>query len=609
MTRIQYIPNRVIDSDGIADGANVFVYQSGTTTLAALFSDDDLSVPLPNPLIVPAGAEIPIFYTSHVGAIRLRVVDSSGFVSQDEDPYTSPVGIGDLSVPGGSSLIGFALDDPEARELTLEQKARQSIVISPEDFNGYHGDGSSDDHPAFQRAMDYLLARGGGVLRIPPKQHLLSQSAIYPGNSLTIRGDSHGASWIINGTADTPAIQMGVSGGIGYRNEVNSLVFGQKSGVTPVLGNCGLLAINQSNISMDRLQTFQFPDRLYDGVVLDKVTQSYLTTFGLQEALNRGLAITNQSLDIYATNGRCDGNGIGIEWRDVQGMFFSNVSAYGCKQHAYSMVTDFPTSPAQANRYFLFNNLIADTSGSHNWNIRQLSLAILSSCWGATQLSQTANTESDGFFLSGDNVEDITLIAPIAVSNNRHGINLDKCRSVIIDSARLGSAAFPEDWGGDGANNGKGGYGSGLFAGAESNFTTATGGHYQNNTNYGIDIAPGAQNVRIRGVDLQFNGESSLRNQAAPGEVSTSSCPGHNPRGFLTSPAVPASDGEITNPFDVDCTVYIDGGTVSSVRLDGTGIYSGPGITLTPPLAAVVPVGGKIALTYTVAPTWQWRGD
>lgn len=130
MARIQYIPNRVIDTNGISDGANVHVYQSGTTTHVNLFSDAGFTVPIANPMVVPAGAEIPIFYTNYASPLRLRVVESSGIVSQDEDPYTSPVTNTDLSdyavsktalaAPSGDALVGSVFN----------RTARQNIFPS-----------------------------------------------------------------------------------------------------------------------------------------------------------------------------------------------------------------------------------------------------------------------------------------------------------------------------------------------------------------------------------------------------------------------------------------------------------------------------------------------
>lgn len=535
--------------------------------------------------------------------------DASGKMVAASGTGNDPALREDLAQISGARLSGFAQGGAGSVLQSVEDKLRQ-VFVSPEDFAGYHGDGVKSDHEAVQRAFDYIASKGGGVLRIPSRHLLLDSAVIYAGNGLSIRGDNHGTSHIINGQLDAPAIQLGVHEGMGYRNEVSGVVFGQKIGGEPVLGNCGLLALNQSNLTIDRVHTFQFPSRLYDGVVLDRTSGSQIVNFGFQGALNRGFAVTNQSLDIYVSNGRSDGNGVGIEFRDVQGMYFSNVACYGNRQHALSMVTDFPAAPAQGNRYFQFFNVVGDTSGSHNWSIRQLSLANFVACWASTQLSQSINTASDGFFLSGENVEDITFIAPMAASNNRHGMNLDYCRSVVVDGARLGSGAFPEDWGGAGANNGKGGYGDGLFVGPGSNFSTITGGHYQENTDFGIQIASGAQRARINGVDLQFNQKGGLHNSAAPGQVRVDDCPGHNPRGFYNPPpAMIASDDEIVNPFDVDCTVWISGGSVSNVRVDGWGIYNGPAISLSPPVPVKLPVGSKIAITFASAPTWQWQGD
>ena len=117
MSRIQYIPNRVLDTNGIADAAEVFVYQSGTDTKVDLFSDSGFTTPILNPVVVPAGAEIPIFYTSYMGDIRVRVVQSDGVIVQDDDPYSPPAGLVDVNAiridlastdtGKGAGLVGF----------------------------------------------------------------------------------------------------------------------------------------------------------------------------------------------------------------------------------------------------------------------------------------------------------------------------------------------------------------------------------------------------------------------------------------------------------------------------------------------------------------------
>lgn len=67
----------------------------------------------------------------------------------------------------------------------------------------------------------------------------------------------------------------------------------------------------------------------------------------------------------------------------------------------------------------------------------------------------------------------------------------------------------------------------------------------------------------------------------------------------ITPPSVPTSGTTYTNTLGVDCVVYIMGGTVSGVAVNGTttGLTSG---------AFTVRALSTITLTYTTAPTWVW---
>ena len=69
--------------------------------------------------------------------------------------------------------------------------------------------------------------------------------------------------------------------------------------------------------------------------------------------------------------------------------------------------------------------------------------------------------------------------------------------------------------------------------------------------------------------------------------------------GYITPPAVPATTVTYTNAFDSDAAVTVSGGTVTVIAVDGhaTGITSG---------TVIVPVGKTIAITYSVAPSWNW---
>lgn len=106
MARITYIPNRVINANGVANGASIYVYRTGTTTSVSLYSDAGLTVPITNPYVVAAGAAVPFLYHGHNGNIRLRVVSSDGSVVSDDDPHARLLSDTDLSDSGGAALVG-----------------------------------------------------------------------------------------------------------------------------------------------------------------------------------------------------------------------------------------------------------------------------------------------------------------------------------------------------------------------------------------------------------------------------------------------------------------------------------------------------------------------
>ena len=68
---------------------------------------------------------------------------------------------------------------------------------------------------------------------------------------------------------------------------------------------------------------------------------------------------------------------------------------------------------------------------------------------------------------------------------------------------------------------------------------------------------------------------------------------------ILTAPAVPATLVDQVNTFPFNCMVYVSGGTVTNIHVGGgaTGLTSG---------GFLIAAGGKIKLTYTVAPSWVW---
>jgi hypothetical protein len=109
--------------------------------------------------------------------------------------------------------------------------------------------------------------------------------------------------------------------------------------------------------------------------------------------------------------------------------------------------------------------------------------------------------------------------------------------------------------------------------------------------------------IRIIGGSISgsFTGET-LFNEGTTGIISARDLIGYNPTGPQAAPAIPASGTVLTNPFPFDCTVYVNGGTVTAVDIGGTATGQIAG-------AFPVPAGETITLTYSVAPTWTWFGN
>jgi hypothetical protein len=204
MSRITYIPNRVIDANGIADGAAIYVYQSGGTTPVPLFSDVGYGTPVSNPYVVTSGALVPALFTNYEGDIRVRIVSSKGVVVSDDDPYGSIVLSSDLSgneIGQGSDLVAFKPPLEGAVATTVTEKLAE--FVSVKDF-GAVGDGSADDTAAIQAALD----TGKNVL-IPDGIFLLSGN-LTPQSNQRIFGTGPNSVLKLNG-----AVASGVFDAVG----------------------------------------------------------------------------------------------------------------------------------------------------------------------------------------------------------------------------------------------------------------------------------------------------------------------------------------------------------------------------------------------------------
>lgn len=177
MTRITYIPNRVINSDGIADGASLFVYQANSDVPVNLFSDVALTDPVSNPYVVDTGAAVPSLYTDYSGDVRLRVVETDGSVPLDEDPYTVLLTPSAVETAEGAAMIGFLQAGTGSVLRTVEAKLQDTISIK--DF-GAVGNGSTDDTAAVQAALTAAAVSPGKYVTVPNGTFAISSNVTVP---------------------------------------------------------------------------------------------------------------------------------------------------------------------------------------------------------------------------------------------------------------------------------------------------------------------------------------------------------------------------------------------------------------------------------------------
>ncbi len=123
---------------------------------------------------------------------------------------------------------------------------------------------------------------------------------------------------------------------------------------------------------------------------------------------------------------------------------------------------------------------------------------------------------------------------------------------------------------------------------SQCNIETASGVEFKDSQNSLVGVIYFTDNTRSVPQVTGCEHVKIIDNIRRPGAVSIGD-----------TPAVPATTVALKNPFWRDATVYVAGGTVTAIVVDGRtlGVTSGP---------ISVPTGKTIAITYSVAPTWVW---
>lgn len=495
-----------------------------------------------------------------------------------------------LNPSEGAGLISILPTGLGATVRSLKKEIDLRSGVRMLDFSALESrdPGITDDSEAAMKAVSVLELRGGGTLILPDGDVRFNSSIIIDASDIIVAGG--GNTRVINGTENSPAIDFIGTSEMRWRCGISSVLFAQATDVISVDGNCGYRAKNQGSFTERDVYVYEYPSRLHRGIMWLRVVAGAFSNRDIQGCKASGAYFGEICNDIYFENFRTDANGgSGVEWRDVQGVFGTNGTAYYNDVFGW----DLGTAGGYDNKNFFLVNCFGDTNGTDNWHITQLATGKFVNCWGSTQKNTIDFPTAVGWFLDGDYVKNITLIGGDALFNNGHGIYANKVDNLEIVGFSGGI---------DGNGNGQSIEASGLWVGPDARDVRVNGGSYLGNSDQGIRISAGALDTQVLGASLRNNIVGQLYNGSDSSTIR--SCPGYNPQmGSIVTPDIPAAGVNVKNSTGSDVTVYISSGSVSAIFLDGSYVANQSPATIR------LPAGESISMNYSSAPVWKWIGE
>lgn len=416
------------------------------------------------------------------------------------------------------------------------------------------GDGVADDTTPILNALSAANAAGGGCVYLPVGTYKTSASIVIPGDNIVLKGESEGSTTI---------------------KPVSGALFDAIS--TPVPASTGLAGyihnfVGVSDLSIDGSAMAGTTAGQGNGIHFYGVRYSYIERVSIHGVPNYGIIldgdITNFSYSITVHNNKIINGGAGLLVTFSEEAFITNNDIL---QANATMAAAQPIFTPQDNTGYLvrlvsgycdFSQNVVGSSGTHT--------------------SAALQVENSG---------------PTRIANNR----FDSCRYQAIRTTGPNNIIEGNQIG----NPSQVGSVEGIKLGSSNNIVlgnqfdlTNGAAHYT----YCISEPVAETNNIIQGNRVQPGTAGTIQiNSGSSGDLVTGNV-GYNPVGHITSPTVPASTVAYTNNFGMAATVYINGGTVSNISIDGVAIGTGNGFFRINP-------GKSIAITYTAVPTWFWFLD
>lgn len=439
---------------------------------------------------------------------------------------------------------------------------------------GAKGDGVTDDTAAIQAAINAAQ----GIVYFPPGIYVISQTIVLPQQNLIIQGAGR----------DTTFIKANFTSGDTFY--VNWMARFSDMTITSDVTKTAGFAINRNTSTSGRLIIRDvFIANHFAGInlsgtlnVIDNVDIRNITpTSGYGVLINGG---TDQTINHLVIDNPATAQPLaGIYVKQTGALFLHECDII----HAGSAL--FIEPPAGAGVFSLYaSNCYFDNStrGLYITGTGVPRRFKFTNCWFCSHSSQ-------GILIDNASADAIEFLNCYAMENQKDGITVLQASTWSIAHSTITGNV----WSGISLQHIAGSFKiHGNKIGSTAEFGGNAYGIFFNSTGY----YTGSITIEDNNLEGNTNSAIMLPSTATP-NLRIKDNIGYNPVGLLTAPSVPASGSALTNPFCVAVRVFISGGTVSAIAINGTNTGLTSGSFLLMP-------GDTITLTYTAAPTWVWFG-
>ncbi len=404
------------------------------------------------------------------------------------------------SIPGSGGAASIVYNPPFTSSVPETISAKLAQTVSVLDF-GADPAGVADSTAAINLAIAWVHAAGGGSILYPPGSYLVGSAGVfvnYVFGSITHVGVSREGAVIVNGSTNQPAIQCGDGSTQIFGGGIKNIRFTQKASVAAVTGNAAFVyslvgQFSIENVFVSNALGAPFRGAQFTGTA-SGCSQFVIYNLQVQGCLSDG--ITNiGGVDVYATDSRSDANG-GSGWQlnASQGGYYKSCTGFNNTVDGWNLLSGSPSTAPNKNNFF--DQCIGDTSGNHNWQIRDSQDSTWVACWGSTQQSITVNTSASGFFIVTSACKRLTLTNCLALNNNAHGFQ-------VFDNGTAPTAISFHNCQGT-VNGVAAGGGNGLVFNGNTNQIRVNGGNYAGNVTSSVLNQSGLTDITVSGNPIGF---------------------------------------------------------------------------------------------------------